>query len=166
MGISLQVSSLDRLTPNDKDRLFTELFKKLENYLNNQVTIYVRTDPKQVYPKFKKGDLLFDLTNAVGTIQLFVYNGVELLPLSFESLVGGIDFDDISGFINLITRGIGSGNDASLYLKSDGADHWELAAIPDPPDPLPQLEPLSDGLVPTPEILFDAITGDVLMHEV
>lgn len=129
MGLSLQIGSLDRLSPEDQQRQIVELFNRLESYLNGQVTVYVRNDAKKPYPKFKQSDILFDLLGAPGSLQLFEYNGKELVPLTFESLVGGVTFDNITGLLNIVTRGSGSGNDASLYLKSNGADGWELASI-------------------------------------
>lgn len=127
MGLSLQIGSLDRLSPNDQQRQIVELFNKLENYLNAQVTVYVRNDAKKPYPHFKQGDILFDLLGAPQSLQIFEYNGKKLVPLTVASLVGGVTFDDITGQLNIISRGSGSGTDNSLYLKSNGAGGWELA---------------------------------------
>lgn len=163
MSISLHIGSLDRLSPEDQQRQIVELFNRLESYLNGQVTVYVRDNLKKPFPKFKQGDLLFDLAEAPGSLQIYEWNGVELVPITVASLVGGITYDDIDGTLDLIAKGSGSGTDPTLFLKSDGAGGWELA---DPNDYVDSREPLSNGSLPNPEILFDGITGDVVMHEV
>jgi hypothetical protein len=95
---------------------FTSL---LEDHLNRRINIHLidartKNSPR---PTFKIGDLVFDLTQSPGIATLQQWDGKKLVPLGF---------DTISGDINLIARGIGSGNNSDLLLGSDGNGRWEL----------------------------------------
>lgn len=166
MRISLAHNLVNALTTEDLKSQLTDIFRVLENALNRQTTIYFRDDERQPHPTFQKGDLFFDITIKEGILSLFEFNGKDLIPLTFGSLAGVFDLDLIEfiGKLDLIAYGKGSGNDDTLFMKSDGNGNWMLAPIPIPPIP-PQLEPLTNGLPPNPEILFNS-AGDVLMVRV
>ena len=129
MPISLHAGPLERLSPEDKIRQIQELFHKLEDHINAQVEIYVKFSEKQKNPEFKKYDLLLDLVASPGFLTIFEWNGQELVPLAGGGAVGEITFDDITGDLDIVDRGVGSGTDDTLFLKSDGAEHWVLAAL-------------------------------------
>jgi hypothetical protein len=129
MPISLHAGPLERLSPEDKIRQIQELFHKLEDHINAQVEIYVKFSEKQKDPEFKKYDILLDLVVAPGFVTFFEWNGVELIPLAGGGDVGEITFDDITGDLDIIERGVGSGLNPLLFLKSDGADHWVLSDL-------------------------------------
>lgn len=96
-----------------------EFVSKLEDYLNLKVELHViesRTANKK-RPTFQPGDIVLDLTVSPGIATLQQWNGKELVPLGF---------DTISGYINLIERGIGSGTDRNMLLASNGEGGWEL----------------------------------------
>jgi hypothetical protein len=96
------------------------------------------------------------------------WDGVKLIPLSF------------TGTVDLTKQGTGSGNDPSLFLRSDGAGGWVLAPGPVGPQGPPgedgtggggasgpsgpRYEPVSNGVLPNPELLFDGETGDIMME--
>jgi hypothetical protein len=79
--ISLQIGSLDRLSPEDQQRQIVELFNRLENYLNDQLVIHVRRNVKDPFPKFAVGDLLFDFTVEEGYVTIFQWDGKKLVPI-------------------------------------------------------------------------------------
>lgn len=98
-----------------------EMIKVLEDYLNRRVSVYFRDNKRQANPSMRKGDLLMDITLVPNIIKVFEWDGKQLLPLTLDSFGGKID---------LVARGIGSGTNPSLYLKSDGSGGWVLAAGP------------------------------------
>lgn len=162
MKISLPHNLTQAQTVEDVKSQMAEVIRILEDALNRQTTIYYRDDPKKPFPKFQKGDLFFDITVKKGILTLYEFDGKNLIPLTFGSISGAFDFDTIefTGKLDLIAYGKGSGADADMYMKSDGAGGWMLAPVPDPI----VLVPLSNGMLPNPELLFDGVTGDVLMH--
>jgi hypothetical protein len=97
-----------------------EFVNKLEDYLNSQIGIHFLQDNRR-RPTLIAGDLVFDFTNHPEFATLQQWDGEKLIPL---------DLSAISGYIDLVAQGIGSGTDASLFLRSDGAGHWVLAAGP------------------------------------
>lgn len=100
-----------------------ELVSRLEDYLNQRIEIHVvesKTTNKQ-RSTFHNGDLVLDLTIEPGIATLQQWDGKKLVPLGFNTITGNID---------LITRGIGSGFDRTKILGSKGDDTWELR-IPD-----------------------------------
>jgi hypothetical protein len=100
----------------------------LEDYLNNQVAIQLIYSKNQVRPNLQPGDIVFDFSANRGYATLFQWDGKKLVPLSLEASA-------LVGTVNLLTQASGSGTDPTLYLKSDGADHWVLSAIPTAFDP-------------------------------
>ncbi len=114
MGLSLEIGSLDRLSPEDQKRQIVELFHKLETYLNSRVTAHIKLSTKDQSPKYNKGDILLDFTANSKYVQLYVWNGKKLLPVPTAR----------------------------------------------------SFQPLSNGQIPTPEIIFDEVTGEVKMTEI
>lgn len=96
-----------------------EFVSLLEDHLNSRVNISLinsAREAKQVLETLKKGDLVFDFkTPGVATLQQ--WDGFRFITFNLANF---------EGYINLITQGIGSGNNPSLFLRSDGADHWVL----------------------------------------
>jgi hypothetical protein len=98
----------------------SEFVSKLEDYLNSQIGIHFLQDNTR-RPTLIAGDLVFDFINHPQFATLQQWDGEKLIPL---------DLSAISGYIDLVAQGIGSGTDSSLFLRSDGAGHWVLAAGP------------------------------------
>jgi hypothetical protein len=91
----------------------------VEDYINSLTNIQLinsRTTPKAVLQTLTKGDLVFDFA-IPEVITLKQWNGNNLIEF---------DLGSFSGFVNLLTQGNGSGLDASLFLRSDGAGGWVL----------------------------------------
>lgn len=105
-----------------------ELIRKLEDYLNAGVGIFIITARNQRLPIFRQGDVVFDFSANRGFATLQQWDGKKLVPLALAST-------SIVGLINLITQGTGSGIDPTMYLKSDGANGWMLAPITPDFDP-------------------------------
>jgi hypothetical protein len=93
-----------------------EFVSHLEDYLNRQINIHFLEKLTQ-RPTLLPGDLVFDFTKHPDFATVQLWNGVELVPLSFETIIG---------FIDLIERGIGSGTDRNKILASNGLGGWEL----------------------------------------
>ena len=123
MGISLSRNIAAAQSFEDLRQQVGEFVSTLEDYLNSNINIYIIERAKQPRPSFNKGDLVFDLTIKPGFATLQQWNGTKLIFLNFSS---------IAGLVNLVTQGIGSGINPTLFLRSDGAGGWVLAAIPPP----------------------------------
>lgn len=95
-----------------------EMIAHLENFLNGRVDLHlVESSKKSRVPTLKYGDLVIDLTKETGVATLQFFDGTKLISIGFESIAGKID---------LIARGIGSGDDRNKILASDGQGNWEL----------------------------------------
>lgn len=117
--ISLTRNLNGGVTLDDLRLQFGEFSSRLEDYLNGKVDIHLiqSRDKKEVRPTFKVGDLVLDLTKNPGIATLQQWDGKKLVSIGFEGIVG---------FIDLIERGIGSGNDPTKFLASDGDGRWRL----------------------------------------
>lgn len=96
-----------------------DLVSVLEDHLNRRVNISLINSEKeanQVLETLKKGDLVFDF-KVPGVATLQQWDGKRFITFNLANF---------AGFINLITQGIGSGTNPTLYLRSDGNDHWVL----------------------------------------
>lgn len=153
MSLSLPRNLQNAQDIDDFKQQVGEMVNRLEDYLNGQVSVFIIERQRQRRPSYKKGDLVFDLTIKPGFATLQQWDSKKLIPLNFGS---------ISGLVNLVLQGTGGGTNSSLFLRSDGVGGWVLAPIP--AGPPSYYEPLSNGILPTPEILFDGLTGDVMMH--
>lgn len=102
-----------------------EILAILENYLNHEVSIHIvdQNNVNKRLPTMTKGDIVFDFTKSPGIATLQQWDGTKLVPLGF---------DTISGTIDLVERGDGSGTNPNLFLASDGNGGWELR-IPEEP---------------------------------
>lgn len=105
-----------------------EFARATEDLFNRQVSIYVLYARNQKVPTLKKGDIVMDFSANRGFATLQQWDGKKLVPLSLQA-------DALIGFVDLIAQGTGSGLDPTMYLKSDGANHWMLAHVPVGYDP-------------------------------
>lgn len=96
-----------------------ELVPRLEDYLNRQVNIHF-LDRNIERPTLIAGDLVFDFTEHKDYATLQQWDGEKLIPLNVATIEGNID---------LILRGIGSGNDRNMVLASNGVGGWELRLL-------------------------------------
>lgn len=140
--ISLTRNLNGTVNPEQLQFQMGEILARLEDYLNNRVDIhYVDTNNRlKVLPTLQKGDLVFDFTKSPQIATLQQWDGIKLIPLGF---------DTISGFIDLIKRGVGSGTDRNMLLASNGAGGWELR-IPE------QIEFLAAEFIPA----FSLVTAN------
>lgn len=118
--ISLPRNIASAHTLEDIKMQLGEFVPRLEDYLNRQVNIHFLSTNIQ-RPSLIAGDLVFDFTEHRDYATLQQWDGEKLIPLNVATIEGNID---------LILRGIGSGDDRSKFLASDGLGHWELR-IPD-----------------------------------
>lgn len=100
-----------------------EFARSIEDLFNQQVSIFVTYAQNQPIPTLSKGDIVMDFSANRGFATLQQYDGRKLVPLSIAST-------SIIGLVNLITQGTGSGSNPALFLRSDGANGWVLAAPP------------------------------------
>ena len=65
----------------DVTRSISEFVRKVEDYLNAEVAIFLVYDKNQVLPTFRPGDIVFDFSANQPFATLQQWNGQKLIPL-------------------------------------------------------------------------------------
>lgn len=121
ISLSRNLNPRNATTLPDLQFQLGELVSRLEDYLNTKINVFLieskGQNNKLPRPTLRKGDLVVDFSNTLGVATLQFWDGTKLITLSLS---------DFSGFVNLITQGIGSGTNPTLFLRSDGAGGWVL----------------------------------------
>lgn len=120
LSLTRNFNSFGEDSPQNLKFQLGALVSELEDHLNKQVNIHLINSSghsgRQPLPTLKQGDLFFDF-GIPGVATLQQWDGKRFISFNLAY---------IAGFINLITQGIGSGTNPTLFLRSDGAGHWTL----------------------------------------
>jgi len=158
MSISLPQNIASVQSPEDMKRQLGELVKVLEDYLNRTATVYYRDNQNQPNPSMKKGDLLIDAAISPPSIIAYEWNGIELQQLT------GIGVTGPTGATGTAGVGVPPGGLAGYVLAKDTDADFDTAWInAQKVIAAAGVEPVSDGNLPNPELVFDDSDGDVVV---
>jgi len=142
---------------DDLKRQVATFVSQLEDHLNGKVDIFLINSARsqtRAMESIKKGDLVFDF-KIPGVATLQQWDGKKFITFNLSNLEGTID---------LIVQGSGSGNDPTLYLRSDGAGGWVLDTPPIPVEIYDEFPVASDGQTNFGPLTYTPATGEVYIN--
>lgn len=133
-----------------------DIFSRIEDYLSAQVNVYWFPNPRQPLPTMNDGDMVFTVVNGVVTLQL--WDGQTLSPFSLEGPAGPAGADGLPGI------GVPAGGSGGFVLaKSTSTDYDTSWVNPEKLFPDGAFHEIMSSGLPDPEVVFDGVTGDVML---